>query len=74
MSFKCCSVDELNMAMSSKYTQQILPTRSPNTRSIVRWNVAGAFFNPNGILVNRYWPPCVINAVLSLSSGAIGIW
>ena len=36
--------------------------------SIMRWNVTGAFFNPNVIRLNTNIPCGVVKAVLNLSS------
>ena len=41
---------------------------------MVLWKVAGAPFNPKGILVNSNFPEGVTNAVLAWSLGEMGIW
>ena len=45
------SIDCPNIIMSSKYTKQCLFMSPLSAVSIMRWNVAGAFFKPNGILL-----------------------
>ena len=59
--------------MSSKYTDEVRPTNSPRVFCIIRWNVAGAFTSPNGMVLNSYRPFFVLKAVFSLSSSLIGI-
>ena len=59
--------------MSSRYTMTISQIIPPSTICMARWNVAGTPHSPNGILTNWYSPNFVINAVLHLSSSAIGI-
>jgi hypothetical protein len=60
--------------ISSKYTCANFPRWPSNTRVMSFWNVAGAFFSPNGI--TRYWyvaPSGVANAVRCFDALSIGI-
>ena len=38
------------------YTDRLTPCKPVRNRSISRWKVAGAFFKPNGIRINSWWP------------------
>ena len=59
--------------MSSRYAIKIPQIIPPSTICMAHWNMAGAPHSPNGILTNWYSPNFVINAVLHVSSSAIGI-
>jgi hypothetical protein len=70
-----CSLWSLeNIMISSKYTCANFPRWPSNARVMSFWNVAGAFFSPNGI--TRYWyvaPSGVANAVRCFDALSIGI-
>lgn len=58
------------MMMTSRYTMQLLPLRSPRTSSIRDLNVTRVFFNPKGMIVNWTRPADVMKAVLTLLSSS----
>ena len=59
--------------MSSMNPAIILYVRPLKISAMSFWNETLAFWSPNGIRRQEYWPPCVTKLVLSLLSGWIGI-
>lgn len=62
------------MMLSSRYTRHLMSYIPVSTEFINRWNVAGAFFSPNGMRLYSKCPYGVENTVLHLSRSAIGNW
>ena len=73
-SFKCSSQLPEQLITSSKLASIQISGIPDMKRLISRWKVAGAFFNPNGILLNRNVPKGLIKHVLSRSSSATSAW
>lgn len=61
------------MMTPSRYTRQGCHVHRLRTISKVRWKMAGALINPNGMRLKRYVPASDVNVVLSLFSSWTGI-
>lgn len=50
----CFYMLQVKTVMSLRYIMETLHVTHGNIRSILRWNMPGAFLNPNGNLANLY--------------------
>lgn len=60
----CSTGNVVKMTMFSSYMKAMSHFPVACMTSMVRWKVLGAFFNPNGVRMNRIGPWCYVKGVL----------
>lgn len=68
MSWNCCSQHLEKVMISSRYTKQITPFRSPELFPLASGNITCTFFRSNGINISCQRPKGQMNAVTSCTT------